>query len=411
MGVFTSILVFSCLFGLSAFFSASETAFMATNRLKLKARARYDRRALLVRNILENVESLLGTILICNNLVNVTLSSIATSIAIKIFGETGVLYATLGVTISLLILGEIVPKTVASYHAYSFTMMVAPVVKGLITLLKPILWIINKFSYFLVRITRLSQSSKDASYLSEEELELLIGADRGESTIPKEKQNMLIAVLLMDKEALRDIMIPWRDVVSFDVETSYQEIIDIIRRTNFSRYPVYERDPSNVIGFIHVRDLLLLEDKASFSIRSILRPPSFAPETRTIRSQLEYFKREKTHMTFVIDEYGSIIGLVTLEDVLEEIVGDIEDEHDPRRKDIVELNDGSYLIRGVMLIRDINRQLDIDLPEENVRTIGGLILYKLQRFPEMGEVVNIGRYKLQVVKNHGFRVDLVRLWK
>lgn len=410
-GIFT-FLAFFLLFGLSAFFSASETAFMAVNQLRLKVRAEKDLRAHMVKKILENTEGLLGTLLICNNFVNVTLSSLATSIAIGIAGETGVIYATFIVTTSLLFLGEIIPKTFASYHADSITFKIAPVIRSLMIIFTPVLHFIRWIIEGLIKLFGWEKGRQEP-IITEEELEHIIGIDSDTSPIPKQKQDMLLGIFLLDKTILRDIMVPWRDVVSLPLSISREEIIKIIAKTNFSRYPVYEGDPSNVIGFIHVRDVLLTAcsgENKTFSLKSILRPPPFAPDLRTIRMQLEIFKREQTHIALVIDEYGNVVGLVTLEDILEEIVGDIEDEYDTRQDHIVALKDGSWIIDGKALIRDVNRITGLDLPETDVRTVGGLILRQLQRIPELGETVTLGKIRLQVIRLIGRRIERVRVF-
>ena len=402
-----STLLFCLLLGLSAFFSASETAFMAVNQLKLAVKAERDRRARMVKEITENPEGLLGTLLICNNFVNISLSSLATSIAIKLAGDAGVIYATLIVTITLLIIGEIIPKTFASYHADAMAMKVVLVIRVLMTVLTPILKILRWMINFIVQSFGLGK--KDEPVITEEELEQIIGIESDVAVIPKEKQDMLLGVFLLDKTILRDIMVPWRDVVSLPVDASRETTIETIAKTNFSRYPVYEGDPTNVIGFVHVRDVLLKACNDSFSLREILRPPPFAPDLRSIRLQLEFFKKERTLIAFVVDEYGNIVGLVTLEDILEEIVGDIEDEYDVQQDHIIHLKDGSWLIDGKALIRDVNRAIDLNLPEKDVRTIGGLILRQLQRIPELGEIVTIGKVRLQVVSLRGRRIEKVRV--
>ncbi|MEJ5301408.1 MAG: CNNM domain-containing protein [Thermodesulforhabdaceae bacterium] len=401
------LILFCLLFGLSAFFSASETAFMAANQLKLTLRAERDRRAKMVKEVLNNTEDLLGTILICNNFVNISLSSLATSIAIGLVGDVGVIYATVIVTITLLIVGEILPKTLASYHADTMALRVVPIIRILITIFTPVLhilrWMINLIE------KQLGLSRKDEPVITEDDLEQLIGIESDVAFIPKEKQDMLLGIFLLDKTILRDIMVPWRDVVSLPVDASRDSTVEIIAKTNFSRYPVYEGDRSNVIGFIHVRDVFLTNHNGSFSLRKILRPPPFAPDLRTVRFQLEVFKKERTHIAFVIDEYGNVVGLVTLEDILEEIVGDIEDEYDLKQDRILSLKDGSWIIDGKALIRDINRVLDLNLPETDVRTIGGLILWRLQRIPELGEIVTIGKVRLQVISLRGRRIEKVRV--
>jgi Mg2+/Co2+ transporter CorB len=381
---------------------------MAVNQLRLAVRAEKDRRAKLVKKVLENTEGLLGTLLICNNFVNVSLSSLATSIAIGIAGEAGVIYATVIVTASLLLIGEILPKTFASYHADAFALRVVAVVRTLMIAFTPVLHFIRWLVDMIVKLFGWEKGRQDP-VITEEELEHLIGVDTDTPAIPKAKQDMLLGIFLLDKTILRDIMLPWRDVVSLSIDMSREEVMKIIEQTNFSRYPVYDGDPTNVVGFVHVRDILLKGCNSSFSLKSILRPPPFAPDLRTVRHQLEVFKKERTHIAFVIDEYGNVVGLVTLEDILEEIVGDIEDEYDVREDRIVPMKDGSWIIEGKALIRDVNRITGLDLPEEDVRTMGGLVLRHLQRVPELGETITVGNVRIQVIGLRGRRIERVRV--
>ncbi len=413
MDVFSSrviidILVFALLFCMSAFFSGSETALMAVNRFRLAYLSQKSKKAKVLQNILDQPEKLLGTILFCNNLVNVALSALGTAVAIKIAGDQGVVYATIFITLGLLIFGEITPKTIAAYYSDSIALIVSPLMELLIKICYPCVRILTIMSDFLIKLMGLEKKSR-TSTLSDEELEALIATGFNEDIIGREKQDMLLGVLLLDKITLKDIMVPWRDVVCLDIDDDISSILETIEESKFSRYPVYENDKNNVIGFIHVKDLLpeIRRNKEYFDLRKLLRPASFVPDVRTIKDQLEDFKRERIHICFVVNEYGDVIGLVTLEDVLEEVVGEIEDEHDVSSKKITELPDGSYLVDGGMLIRDLNKRLDMELPEDGVRTIAGLIISTLDRFPEMGEVVVVDDYVLQVVGKKGFSINKV----
>lgn len=407
-GLYT--LVFLSLFALSAFFSGSETAFTAANKFRMGYLSKSSPRARKVKELLEEPEKFISTLLLCNNLVNVSLSAIATALAIRLFGNEGVLFATLAVTVCLLIFGEITPKTIAAYHADKIALTIVPVMDLLVRCFYPIVRLIIFLCLFLTRTLGLTRQSGDNG-LTEEELEALIEKGAEEAGVEREKQDMLLSVLLLDRITLGDIMVPWRDVVSLDINASPEEVMGRIRETNFSRYPVYEGDVQNVVGFVHVKDILQVSGSERLNLKSLLRPPQFAPEFRTIRDQLAFFKKERSHMTIVVNEYGHVIGLVTLEDVIEEIVGDIVDEHDVEPKKIVPLADGSIVVEGNLLVRDLNRYMDMRLPEGKARTIAGLIISVLDRFPEVGEVVVIGDYHLQVVSKEGFRVKRVRIWE
>ncbi len=407
-GVIIDIAVFALLFCMSAFFSGSETALMAVNRFRLAYLSQKSKRARVLSNILDKPEKLLGTLLFCNNLVNVALSALGTAVAIRIAGDQGVVYATLLITLGLLVFGEITPKTIAAYYSDSIALLVSPFMELLIKVCYPCVRVLTVISDFLIKLMGLEKKSR-TSALSDEELEALIATGFDGDVIGREKQDMLLGVLLLDKVTLKDIMVPWRDVVCLDVNDNMSSILRTIEESKFSRYPVYEEDRNNVIGFVHVKDLLpeIRKNKEHFELRKLLRPASFVPDVRTIKDQLEDFKRERIHICFVVNEYGNVIGLVTLEDVLEEVVGEIEDEHDVSSKKITRLSDGSYIVDGGMLIRDLNKRLGMELPEDGVRTIAGLIISTLDRFPEIGEVVVVNNYVLQVVSKKGFSIRRV----
>ncbi|SFM39145.1 HlyC/CorC family transporter [Thermodesulforhabdus norvegica] len=406
-------LAFLSLFALSAFFSGSETAFTAANRFRMGYLSKSNPGARKVKELLDEPEKFISTLLLCNNLVNVALSAMATALAIRIFGNEGVLYATFAVTVGLLVFGEITPKTIAAYHADRISIIVAPLMSLLVRLCYPVVKLLTFLSMLLIKSIGLTPQGEGGG-LTEEELEALIETGVEEAGVEREKQDMLLGVLLLDRITLGDIMVPWRDVVCLDLKAPLEEVMSTIEKTNFSRYPVYKGDFHNVVGFIHVKDVLLSfygKGAESVSLESLLRPPQFAPEFRTIRDQLAFFKKERSHMTVVVNEYGHVIGLVTLEDVLEEIVGDIADEHDAEAGKIIHLADGSVVVDGSILVRDLNRYLDMKLPEAMARTVAGLIISVLDRFPEVGEVVVIGDYHLQVVRKEGFRVRRVRIWE
>ncbi len=408
-----NLVIFMGLFCLSAFFSGSETALMAVNRFKLAHLVRQKhKRASTLNKILKEPEKLLGTLLFCNNLVNVALSALGTAVAIKIAGDQGVVYATFIITIGLLIFGEITPKTIAAYYSNSVALIVSPLLELLIKVCYPCVRVLTAASNILIRLLGLKKKSEEST-LTDEELEALISTGLDSEVLGREKQDMLLGILFLDKTTLGDIMVPWHDVVCIDVNDDASTVLNVVRRSRFSRYPVYEGDKRNVIGFIHVKDILseLEDDNKEIDIRKILRPPSFAPDVRTIRDQLELFRKERVHICFVVNEYGDVIGLVTLEDVLEEVVGEIEDEHDVSSKQITALPDDSYLVDGSMLIRDLNKRLGMNLPESDVRTVAGLIISTLDRFPEVGEVVVLNGYIFQVVSKRGLSVDKVIIKK
>lgn len=393
----------------SAFFSASETALTASNRLRIRHLAKKNRRAQLVQNILERPERLLGTLLLCNNLVNVALSALGTAIALHLVGEKGVFYATLVITFFLLIFGEITPKTAAAYHPDQLSLFISPIISFCIKIFYPIVHILSSVSKFIIELLGL-RSTTVAQQFTAAEIESLIEVSGDEGALEKDKQNMLLGVLMLERTAVADVMVPIRDVVSLSAESSYAEVLDKVRSSQFSRYPVHERSPTNIIGFIHVRDLVLQSQNETFSLRHVLRKPHFIPEQRSIRQQFAAFQKRRSHLSFVVDEYGNVVGLLTMEDILEEIVGEIEDEYDRLDSEVEPLVDGSFLVRGKVLIRDLNRRLQLDLPEGEVRTVAGLVIKELGRIARLEDVVTINHCRFSIISLKGKSITWLRLW-
>lgn len=394
---------------ISAFFSGSETALTATNHLRIRHLAKKDRRAQLVQTILERPARLLGTLLLCNNLVNVALSAIGTALALRLAGESGVFYATFVITLFLLIFGEITPKTTAAYHADRIVLLIAPIILVCIKIFYPIVHILSIVSKLIIQLFGLQRSGV-AQQFTAEEIESLIEVSGDEGALEKDKQNMLLGVLMLERTTVGDIMVPIREAVSLAAESSYAEVLEKVKSSQFSRYPVYEQSPTDIIGFFHVRDLVLHPQNEAFSLRQVLRKPHFIPELRSIRQQFAAFQKRRSHLSFVVDEYGNVVGLLTMEDILEEIVGEIEDEYDRLDSEVEQLADGSYLVRGKVLIRDLNRRLQLDLPEGEVRTVAGLVIKELGRIARLEDVVTINRCRFNIISLKGKSITWLRLW-
>ncbi len=397
------------LFLLSAFFSGSETALMAVNHWKIHHMAKTDKRAQLVQDILKNPDKLIGTLLFCNNLVNVASSAIATAVCLSVFGQRGIAYATAGMTIGLLIFAEITPKTLASYYPEKFAFMSIKPIRVLIATCYPIVsvltWITNK----VLSAFKIARSTEELPF-TEEEVETMLELGTKAGIIEPEQQEMLTGILKLDEITVKEIMVPFKKVVAINYDSSYNEVLEVIRQTNYSRYPVYKGEPGNIIGFMHVRDLLFWANSiARFHIQKILRMPLFIPDAKTVQNQLIDFRNKRIHMAFVVNEYGEVIGLVTLEDVLEEIVGEIEDEHDRWQKKIRELPDGSFLLDGSITLRDFRRYKKIEMPEADYLTIAGMILTWLGRLPKEGEEIVKDNIYVKVEKMEGNTISEVRL--
>ncbi len=402
------IAIMIVLLALSAFFSGTETAYMAVDRMRLRQRARTDRRARLARSILKEPEKLIAALLFYNNLVNVALSALATALAIRIVGEGGVLAATAVTTVCLLLFSEITPKTVGVYYAEKIVLRVAPVLLWGIRLCLPLVHLLSLASNGLIRMAGIRKPAR-RTRLTEEEIAMIIKAGTEEGALDQDKQDMLLGVLSLEKTQVGDIAVPLRDVVSVPLDASYEEVYRTIATHKYARYPVYRGDPANIVGFFHERDFFLSPNEETFQLKAILRAPNFVPELRSIRQQLLNFKKDRAHLSIVVDEYGAITGIVTMEDVLEEIVGEIDDEHDPQRRWVRKIGDTTYVVEGRTLVRDVNRWLRISLPEEDVKTIGGLVQKELGRIPQPGDEIVIQPYRLLVLEMRGKSVKKVRL--
>ncbi len=404
----TDIFIIIALLALSAFFSGSETAYMAVDRMRLRQRARTEKRARVARGILKEPEKLIAALLFCNNLVNVALSALVTALAIRFVGEQGVIVATALTTVCLLVFSEITPKTVGVYYAEKIVVRVAPLLLWCIRLCYPFVHLLSLASNALIRLAGIPKPSR-RTRLTEEEIAMIIKAGTEEGVLDPEKEDMLLGVLSLENTQVGDIAVPLRDVVSVPLDASYEEIYRTIDTHKYARYPVYHEDPANIVGFIHERDFFLSPNNGSFRLKSIVRAPNFVPELRSIRQQLLSFKKDRAHLSIVVDEYGNITGIVTMEDVLEEIVGEIQDEHDPQRRWVRKMGDTTYIVEGRTMVRDLNRWLRIALPEEDVKTIGGLIQKELGRIPHPGDEVVLESYRLHVLEMRGRSVKKIRL--
>jgi Mg2+/Co2+ transporter CorB len=384
------------LIGSSAFFSGSETALMAVDRWRIRYLGRKRRRARLVEKTLGEPEKLIGTILLGNNLVNVAASALATSIAIGLVGEGGVIWATLIMTLVILVFAEITPKTIAAYHPERIAMLVVQPIYVFIKVLYPIVRILSAVSHNLIALLRL-QKPHDESISSIDEIAAMIRVGAEEGVLRKRDEEMLQAVLALDRVPVESVMLPTRDVVAFEINTPHDQVLAGVKKSEFSRYPVYEENKGNVSGFMHIRDLLKWKGPArEFSLAKIMRQASYVPEGRSVRQQLVDFQKSRTHLAFVVDEYGEVAGIVTLEDILEEIVGEIEDEHDRFLRRVQPQPDSSFLVDGSLSIRDLNKWLGWDLPEDGYQTIAGLVLTLFGRLPEKGEEVQWESFRFRV---------------
>lgn len=380
----------------SAFFSGSETALMAVDRWRIRHLSRKRRRARLVEKTLREPEKFIGTILLGNNLVNVAASAIATWMAISLWGEGGVIWATLIMTLIILVFAEITPKTIAAYYPEQMAILIVQPIYGLIKVLYPVVRVLSAMSNMLIALARLEKPGPGA-LAGVEEIAAMITVGAEEGILKKREEEMLQTVLTLGSISVESVMIPTRDMVAFEMNTPYDEVLAGMKRSEFSRYPIYKEDKGEVAGFVHIRDLLKWSGSVGeFSLRKIMRTASYVPEVKSVRQQLVDFQKTRSHLAFVVDEYGEVVGIVTLEDILEEIVGEIQDEHDRFLRKIQPQQDGSFLIDASISIRDLNKWLKWNLPEDGYQTLAGLVLTLFGRLPEISEEIKWETFRFQV---------------
>ncbi len=392
----------------SAFFSGSETALLSLDRLRVKYLVQKKRRgADKLEALLNYPDRLLSAILVGNNLVNIAASVFATTLLVQIFGDRGELLTILILTPVVLIFAEITPKTYAAKYPEKLSFIVLRPILLLMWLLRPVVWLVSGISNLL---TRLLRGEADRPIISEDEIRTIISVGEEAGVVAKEKRRMLHGVFELAQIQVRDVMIPRTEVVGVDVNASFEQILRLVRQAHHSRFPVYEGSLDNVVGIIHSKDILNYVDRPDgFSLRDLARPPYFVPESKRIETLLQSFRKKKVHLAMVVDEYGGVEGIVTLEDIFEEIVGEIQDEYDVEEELLRELGPGRLLIDGSVSLRMINRRFHLALAEEHANTLAGFLLRELGQIPREGDECEAEgvRFIVRKVVNH--RVEEIEM--
>ncbi len=404
------VLVVVCLV-LSAFFSSSETALTTVNLIRIRNLAdNGDKAAAWVLKVRRDQSKMLGAILIGNNVVNLSASSMLTVLVTDVFGSQAVGAATGVLTLLVLLFGEITPKTIATLEAEKNALRFARVIYILMTILTPVIFVVNLLSGGVLRLLGVDPN-KPTDSITEDELRTIVEVGHEKGVIESEEKEMINNVFDLGDSVARDIMVPRIDMSFVDVEASYEELMEIFRRDHYTRLPVYEDNTDNVIGIINMKDLILLEDRAAFSIRDYLRQPLFTFESKKLSELMIEMRKTSNNIVIVLDEYGATAGLITLEDILEEIVGDIRDEFDGDEEDeLKELSEGEYLADGSMNLDDINDQLDLELESEDFDSLGGFMIDRLEHLPAEGEEVETEEVRLVVEKVNKNRIDKVHIY-
>lgn len=382
------LLVLVVLIILSGFFSSAETALTTCNRVRMRAlEEEGNKRAATVNKILQSYSKMLSSILIGNNIVNLSASSLATTLAMRISIPVGI--ATGALTLIVLLFGEIVPKTGAMLSSEKLSLRYSGIIYGLMTILTPIIFIIDKLSLAIMFLMRIDPNKK-TSTMTETELKTYVDVSHEDGVIESEEREMIYNVFDFSDALAKDIMIPRINMVTVSVDDSYDEVLSVFRESMYTRLPVYQEDKDNIIGLINIKDFILSDNKENFNIRNILRDAHYTYEFKKI-ADLMYEMREKTmNVAFVLNEYGATVGMITLEDLLEEIVGEIRDEYDEDEEEFIQaIDDHSYLVEGSMKLDDVNDALSTNLESEDYDSIGGIIIEHLDRLPEDNEEVTL----------------------
>ena len=405
-------IVLAVLLALSAFFSSIETALMSVNRIRLRTLSDDgNRRAALALDILENkTPKMLSAILIGNNIVNVYASSLATTLAYHLGGYM-VSIATLALTVAILVFGEITPKNYATLNSEKLTLRYITVIHFLMTLMTPVIFVINLISRFFLYILHVDPDAVNKA-MTEEELRTIVDVSHEDGVIESDEKEMIYNVFDLGDATAKDIMVPRVHVTFADVESTYDELIEIFREDKFTRLPVYKDSQNNIVGIINMKDLLLYDKNEEFVIDRFLRKPHFTYETKSISDLLVEMKDSTFNIAIVLDEYGDMAGLITLEDILEEIVGEIHDEYDEKEDELVQkISDREYIIEGSMHLDDVNDHLNTELDSEDYDSLGGFIIEHLDRLPVAGdEVVTDDGIRLVVEKLDKNRIEKVHVY-
>lgn len=412
MEYYIYIIIFILTFIGSAFFSGSEVALFSITRAKVRTLVNDGIPGALVLSFLkENPDRFLITILIGNNIVNILAASIATAVSIGIFGEGGfaVTIATVSVVILLLVFGEIGPKMYASRHPTNLALRVSPMIYLLSQIFGPVIWVFNRIAG---KITGGAVFSHHL--ITEEEIKEWIDVGQEEGTIEKDEQEMLHSVFEFGDTRVREAMTPRIDVVMIEDTTSPEEALEVFKKTGFSRIPVYHEDIDTIRGVLNIKDtfVAVMDEQNHLSILDICSEPHFVPETKKIDDLLRELRGKKTHQAIVLDEYGSFVGIITVEDILEELVGDILDEFDTEEPALIQISDGVYSVDARMWVSDLNKELGLQLPvSETYETIAGLIIDQLGFIPRIGESCKLDEegVRLIVIQMKGKRIMRIKL--
>ena len=381
------LIILVVLLGLSAFFSSAETSLTTDNKIRIRSLAEDgSKRAKTLLKITDNSGKMLSAILIGNNIVNLSAASLTTSLAYS-FGGSMVAIASGILTVLILLFGEITPKTMATIHAEKMALIYAPIISMFMKIMTPVIFLINGLSMGVLLLLRVDPNAKN-DIMTETELRTIVDVSHEDGVIESDEREMIYNVFDLGDAKAKDVMVPRVHVTFADVESTYEELLEIFREDKFTRLPVFEETTDNVIGTINMKDLLLYDNTKEFHIRDILREAYFTYEYKNISELLVEMRQASFNIAIVLDEYGETAGLITLEDILEEIVGEIHDEYDENEEDFIqEIGEREFIVEGSTNLDDLNDRLDLNLESEDYDSVGGFIIERLDRLPEAGDTI------------------------
>jgi Mg2+/Co2+ transporter CorB len=408
------IVVLVCLL-LSAFFSGSETALTASSRASMaRLEKQGSKRAAIVNRLLGNRERLLGALLFGNNAANIAASALATGILLAWFGKAGVLYATIVMTVIVVVFSEVLPKTAAFNAPDRIALAVARPMAVVVKLFGPLLMGVEAFARWMLKLVGITVGEDQQVLSAREELRGAVDLFHREGGVEKLDRDMFGGILDLRELDISDVMIHRTNMITLKVDDPPAEVVNAVIASPVTRIPLWRDNPENIVGVLHVKDLLRAlhavdGDADKVDIAALMTPPWFVPDTRPVSEQLKAFRRRKTPFALVVDEYGDVEGLVTLEDILEEIVGDITDEHDVAMPGVRRQPDGSVTVEGAVPIRDLNRVMDWNLPDEEATTIAGLVIHEARSIPEAGQSFTFHGFRFRVLRRARNRITSLRI--
>ncbi len=411
MGIQIVILVVLLFF--SAFFSMSETALMSMSKIRLRHLVEnHVKHAKLTQDLLDHPNQLLGTILVGNNLVNIGASAIATSVAIYFWDNKGVGIATFLMTLLVLIFGEITPKNIAIDYTEEIVLFIAPIMNVFVKIFSPIVWILTNFTNGLLHLFGINKQEKKP-LITEEELKTIVEVSSQEGVLESDEKEIIDNIFEYSDMRVKDIMIQRMDIVAVDVLATYEEVVAAFGEKQFSRIPVYEDTIDNIVGVLYAKDLFFIpvEKIKQFDIKKYMREPFYTYEFIKISDFFRRMQGDRIHIAIVLDEYGGVAGIITMEDIIESILGDINDEYDPQdEEDIVCIKEGEYLVNGSVRLEDLNEEIGTHFESEDFESIGGFILGILGRIPKTGEIINYESIRFVIEKVDKSRIMKIRVF-